>query len=31
VALLAATAGLAVFGFYASRGTEPLLGRNLLD
>jgi len=31
LALLAATAGLAVFGFYASRGTEPLFGRTLLD
>ena len=29
--LMAATAALAMFGFYASRGTEPLFGRPLLD
>ena len=29
--LMAATAALALFGFYASRGTEPLFGRTLLD
>jgi hypothetical protein len=29
--LLLAIAGLSVFGFYASRGDEPLFGRTLLD
>jgi hypothetical protein len=29
--LLAAIAGLSLFGFYASRGDEPLFGRSLLD
>jgi hypothetical protein len=31
VMLLAAIAGLSLFGFYASRGDEPLFGRSLLD
>ena len=31
VVLMAATAALAMFGYYASRGTEPLFGRSLLD
>jgi hypothetical protein len=29
--LLAVIAGLSLFGFYASRGDEPLFGRPLLD
>ena len=29
--LLLIVAGLAVYGFYASRGGEPLLGRRILD
>jgi len=29
--LLLSTAALAAFGFYASRGKEPLFGRALLD
>lgn len=29
--LLLAIAGLSIFGFYASRGDEPLFGRTLLD
>jgi hypothetical protein len=29
--LLLGIAGLSVFGFYASRGDEPLFGRTLLD
>jgi hypothetical protein len=29
--LMAATAALAMFGFYASRGTEALFGRTILD
>jgi serine/threonine-protein kinase len=31
VVLLAAIAGLSAYGFYASRGREPLFGRALLD
>jgi hypothetical protein len=29
--LMLATMGLAAYGFYASRGNEPLFGRALLD
>jgi hypothetical protein len=29
--VLLAMAGISIFGFYASRGNEPLFGRALLD
>jgi len=29
--LILAIAGIAAYGFYASRGGEPLLGRPILD
>ena len=31
IELLLAIGGLSMFGFYASRGDEPLFGRTLLD